>query len=596
MMKDFFAYIRREQRKILAQYGGPVEFCQELLAEDGEECLPDKLADVFSAAEPDERDYAIASAYSLLIGEKRRRELSAFFTPPMLSRAVLEASADILDRCEHPRVLDPACGGGSFLTPVVRHLIGKGVQRGLPLEQACEEALGNLHGIEIDSGLATLSQTLLRSSLAREFGFTSKRRLTVVRCADALDETPGNEYDLVVGNPPYGKIGRHRVATLLKHDGPANMGGHTNLYALFLLRGLGWLKPGGGLVFVLPTSFVAGPYFASLREEVLKRAEVVRIDLHEQRENLFLGAVQDVCVLTLRRRDSPAAAEAHLDQSYQLGVIDAKGALRDAGTALARGNGEPWILPVAHEVRPFVAKAANAAAADTPGFTLTDYGYRVRVGKVVPTRERERLHRTRQKGDLPLLWASTIRMDGSFDFTAPDRFGNARWYSPPDVAATQYCTRRPSVLLQRTSNRDQVRRLNAAAVPPKFREKHKRGFVAENHVIVIEALGHRVPVPPGKLARLLNSGVVNERFSAVCGSFSVSAKLLERLALPKPSSVSALTGHNLEAGLRSLCAGIKEILVLDVPRDAEHTVNQAGDLRSSAAVQKCAGLKRRAVA
>jgi N-6 DNA Methylase len=190
-MKDFFAYIRREQRKILAQYGGPVEFCQELLAEDGEECLPDKLADVFSAAEPDERDYAIASAYSLLIGEKRRRELSAFFTPPMLSRAVLEASADILDRCEHPRVLDPACGGGSFLTPVVRHLIGKGVQRGLPLEQACEEALGNLHGIEIDSGLATLSQTLLRSSLAREFGFTSKRRLTVVRCADALDETPG---------------------------------------------------------------------------------------------------------------------------------------------------------------------------------------------------------------------------------------------------------------------------------------------------------------------------------------------------------------------------------------------------------------------
>lgn len=595
-MKDFFAYIRREQKKILAEYGDPIEFCRELLDEDGEECLPEKIVDVFWAAEPDERDYAIASAYSLLMGEKRRRELSAYFTPPVLSQAVLEASANILDRCEHPAVLDPACGGGSFLTPVVRHLIGRSVQRGLPLEQACQEALRNVHGIEIDPGLANLSQTLLRNCLAREYGFAMRGKTAVVRCADALEEKPGNEYDLIVGNPPFGKIGRSRADALLEQDGPANMGGHTNLYALFLLRSLGWLKPGGGLVFVLPTSFVAGPYFAGLRKEVLRRAEVVQIDLHEERENLFLGAIQDICVLTLRRRESDPAAGADLGQTYGLGVIDAKGVRRAAGTALARGNGEPWTLPVAHEVKPFLSKAANSTITDTATFTLADYGYKVRVGKVVPTRERKQLHETQQRGDLPLLWASAIRPDGSFDFTAPDRIGNARWYSSPGAATMQYHATRPSVVLQRTSNRDQVRRLNAAAVPARFRQQYKRGFVAENHVIVIEALSQRPPVAPGKLARLLNSGVVNERFSAVCGSFSVSAKLLQCLALPEPSSVSALKKDEIETGLRSLFAGIKEILVLEAPRDAEHPVDQASDLRSSVAVHKNAGLKRRAVA
>lgn len=594
-MREFFAYIRREQKQILAEYGDPIEFCRELLAEDGEECLPEKVADVFLAAEPDERDYAIASAYSLLIGEKRRQELSAYFTPPVLSRAVLEASANILERCEHPAVLDPACGGGSFLTPIVRHLIGRSIQRGLPLEQACQEALRNVHGIEIDPGLAILSQKLLRNSLACEYGFTIRGRLAVVECADALDENLGHEYDLVVGNPPYGKIGRSRADALLEQGGLVNMGGHTNLYALFLLRSLGWLKPGGGLVFVLPTSFVAGPYFAGLREEVVKRAEVVRIDLHEQRENLFLGAIQDICVLTLRQRVRPAAAGAELDQTYQLGVIDSRGRRRAAGTALARGKGEPWILPVAHQVRPFVSKVANSAVAENRGLTLADYGYRVRVGKVVPTRERKRLHVTRQRGDLPLLWASTIRPDGSFDFTAPDRLGNARWYNPPDVAAMQYHTTYPSVVLQRTSNRDQARRLNAAAVPARFRKQYKRGFVAENHVIVIEAQSQRPSVAPGKLARLLNSGVVNERFSAVCGSFSVSAKLLQCLALPEPSSVSALKKDESGAGLRSIFGGIKEILVLDTPRNAQHSVDQASNLRSSAAVHKDAGLKRRAV-
>jgi adenine-specific DNA-methyltransferase len=594
-MNDFFAYIRKEREQILAEYGEPIEFCRELLSEDGEECLPEKLADEFLAVESDERDYAIASAYSLLIGERRRRELSAYFTPPVLSRAVLEASVSILEQCEHPVVLDPACGGGSFLTPVVRHLVGRNAQRGLSPEQACHEALKSVHGIEVDPGLAILSQTLLRNFLAREYGFTTRGRLGVVRCADALDEKPGKKFDLIVGNPPYGKIGRSRADALLKQNGPANMGGHTNLYALFLVRSLGWLKPGGGLIFVLPTSFVAGPYFASLRKEVLAQAEVVGIDLHEQRENLFLGAVQDICILTLRRRND-RTAKSDAAQIYELGVIDPKGSRRAAGTANARGNGEPWTLPVAHEVRPFVAKAISSTATKSRGFTLTDYGYRVRVGKVVPTRERKWLHETRQKGDLPLLWASTIRPDGSFDFSAPDRFGNARWYSPPDAVTMQYHTTRPSVVLQRTSNREQMRRLNAAAVPEKFRKQHKRGFVAENHVIVIEALNQRPPVALGKLARLLNSGVVNERFSAVCGSFSVSAKLLQRLALPEPSSISKLKEDDIDIGLRILFAGMKEILVLDAPRDAEHAVDQTGDLRSSAAVNKNAGLKRRAVA
>jgi hypothetical protein len=42
----------------------------------------------------------------------------------------------------------------------------------------------------------------------------------------------------------------------------------------------------------------------------------------------------------------------------------------------------------------------------------------VRVGKVVPTRERRRLHQRRKAGDIPLVWASVIRPNGKFDFDA----------------------------------------------------------------------------------------------------------------------------------------------------------------------------------
>jgi adenine-specific DNA-methyltransferase len=450
-------------------------------------------------------------------------------------------------------------------------------------------------GIEVDPGLANLSQTLLRDMLVRESGYRTKGKIGVVSRADALRHNPGMKYDLIVGNPPFGKIGSERAMTLLKQGEPGNMGGHTNLYALFLMRSLGWLKPGGGLVFVLPTSFVAGPYFASLRQEVLKQAKVVRIDLHEQRENLFLGAVQDICLLSLLRRSTDAVSDNAHEQEYDLGVIDAKGARRSTGSAVAKRDGEPWMLPVAHEVKVFAAPAKNSGEAHA-AFTLFDYGYRVRVGKVVPTRERKRLHASRKRGDLPLLWASTIRPDGSFDFTASDRIGNARWYCPPDPDAMQYNTTQPAVVLQRTSNRDQARRLNAVSVPAKFRAAHGNGFVAENHVIVVEALKAKPLVSPNKIAMLLNAAVVNERFSAVCGSFSLSAKLLQRLALPDPASVSKLRKPEIEHGLRKLFAGIGELLVSDLAGNAQNAIDKSGNLRRSAAIDKDAGLKRRAVA
>jgi adenine-specific DNA-methyltransferase len=117
-MKEFFAYVRRTRKQIIADCGDALAFCRELLMEDSPDSLPSDIATLLLDAEPDERDYAIAGAYSLLIGETRRRELPAYFTPPVLSRAVLDASAPPFWTVPMMRsVLDPACGGGSFLTP-----------------------------------------------------------------------------------------------------------------------------------------------------------------------------------------------------------------------------------------------------------------------------------------------------------------------------------------------------------------------------------------------------------------------------------------------------------------------------------------------
>jgi adenine-specific DNA-methyltransferase len=467
-----------------------------------------------AAADLDERHYLISSAYAVLIGDDRRRELSVYFTPPVLAKAAIEASDAFLKAREHPTVLDPACGGGSFLTPVTRHLVMQKRQRGVSLSEACRTTIHDIRGIEIDAGLCALSQALLNDMLVREYGDACPGESDAVRCEDALLASPPELYDLVIGNPPYGKVGAGVDKSYLQISGLANLGGHTNLYSLFLLKSLSWVKPGGGLVFVLPTSFVAGPYFSGLRRELLARAEVLRIDLHEQRENLFLGAVQDVCLLTLRRRQTNHVVgdPAH---SYGLGLIDATGHRSTCGNGVAKADGDPWTLPIPQLAGTLTVPARKRRkVVGVRAFVLADYGYRVRVGKVVPTRERSRLHTARQKGDFPLVWASAIRPDGSFDFKASKRLGNAGWYNPPNKDQVGYATLRAAIVVQRTSNRDQKRRLNAAAVPRDFREQHKKGFIAENHVIIVEA----VDAKPAMTRGFLRGGIAVVAKSSQLGS------------------------------------------------------------------------------
>lgn len=551
---NLLAMLRRDRASILDAHGSPLEFCLAIIDPGQRGAHVVAVREQISGLDADMRDYAVSCAYALLIGDDRRKALAAYFTPPVLASATLDAIGQFLEVARAPTILDPACGGGSFLVPTAKRLIDMHIAAGLDIDEACGMALEQLSGIEIDPGLATLSGRLLARMIKRDYG-VERDATDLVRCADTLATTLEQRFDLIIGNPPYGKLFRSGVEQLTEAAGHADLGGHTNLYTLFLIKALDWLNPGGGLAFVLPTSFVAGPYFAGLRQEIRKRARVVELAMHQQREDLFIDATQDVCLLVLQRL-GPRVTD---DHRYRLGWIDAAGQRTILGTAAAPADGEAWHLPVA----PTGTSRAHhhQLVAVIPASTFETYGYRIRVGKVVPTREGTFLHDEPADGRIPLLWGSDIRANGRFRFQGGTRTANAGWYTPANPEKAPYVCRRRAVLVQRTSNRDQSRRLNAAPMTKSFVSRHKRdGYVAENHVIVLEPTSDTPAVSQEVLARLLNSEIVNTRFSAVSGSFSVSAKLLARLALPSPDRLPE-PGASFEADLSALFAPIDGVLV-----------------------------------
>ena len=124
-----------------------------------------------------------------------------------------------------------------------------------------------------------------------------------------------------------------------------------------------------------------------------------------------------------------------------------------------------------------------------------------------------------------------------FEFRAEKR-NHKPWFEPK---ANEHwvVTDVPCVLLQRTTAKEQCRRLIAAELPAGFIEEHG-AVVVENHLNMIKPLNGAPRVAPAALAVLLNSGVVDQVFRCINGSVAVSAYELEALPLPPPEEAKEI--------------------------------------------------------
>ena len=95
-MDKFFAYVRKHKAEIISEFRDALAFCTTLASDIDGSGLPDSVGEALSVAEPDYRDYAISSAYALLMETEQRKALSAYFTPPELTKAVLERNPIML--------------------------------------------------------------------------------------------------------------------------------------------------------------------------------------------------------------------------------------------------------------------------------------------------------------------------------------------------------------------------------------------------------------------------------------------------------------------------------------------------------------------
>ena len=272
---------------------------------------------------------------------QRRKEHGIYYTPKwVVDYIVRQTVGRYLEEHSHNdilnvRILDPACGSGSFLIRAFDVLLeyhgrvkGKAV---LDLDQYERLPIltANVYGVDLDQRAVDIARLnlLLRAVAQRELlpslaqnvvrgnslisgteaelrpyfgdGWREKQPFDWEREFPAVMEQGG--FDIVIGNPPYVRIqtlDREDVAYYNEQYAAAT--GNYDIYTLFVEKGLELLRPGGALGFIVPNKFMQAAYGRGLRR-LLSEAKAVSKIVDFGDAQVFESGTNYTCLLFLRK-------------------------------------------------------------------------------------------------------------------------------------------------------------------------------------------------------------------------------------------------------------------------------------------------------
>ena len=487
-----------------------------------------RAQDVFNDAA-----YWLATAYAIWVGDETRTARSLFFTPPRLADRVIRNLVDHGASLAHGHWHDPACGGAAFLVPIAQRMAESHQHSGISARESLKRIEAHLSGSDLDESLIYLSQQFLLMALAPLIEQAGLQPSIVIKQTDGLTARGMlAQYDVVACNPPYRKLKAEEVQ---RYAGQYRevIEGQPNIYGLFIDRSLRLTRPGGHVGLLTPTSYLSGQSFSKLRTSILSRSDVLQVDMLSNRSAMFLDVEQETTVTTLRPR-SPSKSAAITTNVW---VLDDTGIFVDAGVCRLPNSGKPWAIPRA------AGDAGTLFDAGQSPFRLRDYGYVARVGSLVAYRDTRARFKskealTRGRIAIPLVWATDVSPAGEFIHGREQRLARPELYVAVDSLNDAGVSTTPSVLLQRLTSSDQRRRLVTAPVPNEWLAEHK-GFVSENHVIVLEQVESK-GWSPEEFSKLLRTEVVDRVFRSMSGASNVALFELNELPLPCPLTLKTL--------------------------------------------------------
>lgn len=264
------------------------------------------------------------------ISKKKRKSQGIYYTPTFIVDYIVQNTLGKILQEKSPqeiaklKILDPACGSGSFLIKTFDLLanyyflqsankkfdpkskFGKlqqafrnrdGVEE-LSVVQKMDILRNNLYGVDLDQQAVEIAQlNLMLKTLERK---QKLPHLNNIKCGNSLIDDPRiagdkafnwNEqfsevmhdggFDVIIGNPPWvtilhQELGK-QVVEYIKENYIAAQGFKMNLFPIFVEKALKLLKKNGILGLIVPNRLLDTPSFNKIRGEIIKNNTILSI-------------------------------------------------------------------------------------------------------------------------------------------------------------------------------------------------------------------------------------------------------------------------------------------------------------------------------
>lgn len=211
--------------------------------------------------------------YEEMIEQGERHKAGEYYTPEWLTQLILsevlqlwyEKSKDL------PRILDPACGSGTFLCNAIRLFKTKLEQQSFTSDKALNKILNHVVGMDINP----LACMLAKANYIIALGELVKEHCSFnipIYPVDALEpQTTIGQFDILVGNPPWlvmrsiknrayqDYLKRESIKYKLLNKNGVHLFTQMEMATLFFCKTSDlYLKENGIIGFVMPRSVMAG--------------------------------------------------------------------------------------------------------------------------------------------------------------------------------------------------------------------------------------------------------------------------------------------------------------------------------------------------
>jgi len=251
------------------------------------------------------RSDIIGRVYEELIPDVERHRLGQYYTPP----PIVELITEMCIKSPNDKVLDPACGSGSFLVKAYHKL--KDLKRKenpfADENKLHEEILSQLYGIDINPFPATLSSI----NLAIRNLKVPSRHINIV-VSDFFKVKPSMEIipqvDVVVTNPPYTRQEEMEYKDQIRDEALTYLDGskidlsaQAGIYAYFFTHSAKFLKNRGRMGYITSNTWLDVAFGEGLKQFFLNHFKILAIIEHDA--GVFEKANVDTCITILEKAD-----------------------------------------------------------------------------------------------------------------------------------------------------------------------------------------------------------------------------------------------------------------------------------------------------